>query len=304
VILGNWRKRFITSHSAKVAEAVFFALATSVVFYLFALSRQNECIHKPEGTHSVASHTFQFTCPNGYYNPFASLVFNTEAGILRQFLQYPVHIKETVHGVGSVSTSNIIVYLAVWYFFTITTYGIWVPSGLFLSGINIGCCIGLLYLQAMVYMGFPIENIGGQSYVIIGAASMTAAYCKWTYSICIIMLETTQSINNFLPITLGIAVSLVIARVFNRSLYEYALRSKQVPMLRNNMPKSTKHMFVQEVVRDMLAKGYELQVVESVCIVKRLAEVCRLPFSTIPVVNMSGRIIGMIPKNFVVVLIE
>ena len=27
-------------------------------------------------------------------------------------------------------------------------------------------------------------------------------------------------------------------------------------------------------------------------------------FSTIPVVNMAGRIIGMIPKNFVIVLIE
>ena len=156
----------------------------------------------------------------------------------------------------------------------------------------------------MVTMGFPIENIGGQAYVIIGAAAMTAAYSKWTYSICIIMLETTQSINEFLPITLGIAVSLVVSRAFNRSLYEYALRSKQVPMIRNNMPKSTKHMFVKEVVKHMLEKGYELQVVESVCSVKRLAEVCKYPFSTIPVVNMSGRIIGMIPKNFVIVLIE
>ena len=96
---------------------------------------------------------------------------------------------------------------------------------------------------------------------------MTAAYCKWTYSLCIIMLETTQSINNFLPITLGIAVSLVVARVFNRSLYEYALRSKQVPMIRNNMPKSTKEMYVSEVVNNLFANGYELEVVESVCTV-------------------------------------
>jgi hypothetical protein len=88
------------------------------------------------------------------------------------------------------------------------------------------------------------------------------------------MLETTQSINNFLPITLGIASSLVVARVFNRSLYEYALRSKQVPMIRNNMPKQTKHMYVRQVVERMLSEGYELQVVESVCTVKRLAEVC------------------------------
>lgn len=75
-------------------------------------------------------------------------------------------------------------------------------------------------------------------------------------------------------------------------------------MIRNNMPKSTKHMYVREVVQSMLQSGYDLQVVESVCSVKRLAEVCKLPFNSIPVVNMSGRLIGLIPKNFVIVLIE
>mmetsp|Transcript_56174 Transcript_56174/g.77412 ORF Transcript_56174/g.77412 Transcript_56174/m.77412 type:complete len:84 (-) Transcript_56174:973-1224(-) len=35
--------------------------------------------------------------------------------------------------------------ILVWYFFTITTYGVWVPAGLFLPGIIIGCGIGSLY---------------------------------------------------------------------------------------------------------------------------------------------------------------
>jgi len=38
--------------------------------------------------------------------------------------------------------------------------------------------------------------------------------------------------------------------------------------------------------------------------VDRLAEVCGHDFSSIPVVNMAGRLIGMIPRNFVIVLIE
>ena len=44
--------------------------------------------------------------------------------------------------------------------------------------------------------------------------------------------------------------------------------------------------------------------VESVCQVERLSEVLDNEFSSIPVVNMAGRIIGMIPKNFVIVLLE
>jgi Mg/Co/Ni transporter MgtE len=32
--------------------------------------------------------------------------------------------------------------------------------------------------------------------------------------------------------------------------------------------------------------------------------VCKKPFHSIPVVNMAGKLIGVIPKNFVIVLIE
>lgn len=51
-------------------------------------------------------------------------------------------------------------------------------------------------------------------------------------------------------------------------------------------------------------KGTQVEVVESVCSVERLHEVCQMSFNTIPVVNMAGRVIGLIPKSFIVVLIE
>jgi H+/Cl- antiporter ClcA len=92
----------------------------------------------------------------------------------------------------------------------------------------------------MVYFqDISMDRIGGQTYVIIGAAAMLASYTRMTYSLAVIMLETTQAINNFLPITLGIATSLMVAKAFNRGLYDYAIRSKQIPVLRNNMPEFT-----------------------------------------------------------------
>lgn len=71
-----------------------------------------------------------------------------------------------------------------------------------------------------------IYQIGGQSYIIMGASAMLAAYCRLTYSLAVIMLETTQSINLFLPIIFTILTSFTLARVFNRSLYDYAMRAK------------------------------------------------------------------------------
>lgn len=102
---------------------------------------------------------------------------------------------------------------------------------------------------------------------------MLASYTRMTYSLAVIMLETTQAINDFLPITLGIATSLIVARLFNRGLYDYAIRSKQMPVLRNHMPQATANLRVRDVIRERLNNEYELEVIESVCTVERLYEI-------------------------------
>ena len=40
-----------------------------------------------------------------------------------------------------------VVFTFVWYFFFVVTYGVWVPSGVFLPGIIIGCGLGQIYGQ-------------------------------------------------------------------------------------------------------------------------------------------------------------
>ena len=43
-------------------------------------------------------------------------------------------------------------YAMTWYFFTVVTYGVWVPAGLFLPGIIIGCAIGGVYADLELYI--------------------------------------------------------------------------------------------------------------------------------------------------------
>jgi len=76
-------------------------------------------------------------CPEGEntYNPMATLFWKTEAGLIRQ-----------VMGMEMMCTPlQMIIFTCVWYFWTITTYGVNVPSGLFLPGMIIGCGLGDLY---------------------------------------------------------------------------------------------------------------------------------------------------------------
>jgi chloride channel 7 len=101
----------------------------------------------------------------------------------------------------------------------------------------------------------------------MGASAMLAGYCRLTYSLCVIMLETTQSINLFLPIIFSVLTSFLVAKAFNRSLYDYAMRAKQMPVLRNHAPKRTKRMKAREFMqRNVLF-------VEGVSDVQRIAEV-------------------------------
>jgi len=56
------------------------------------------------------------------------------------------------------SIGETLAFIACWYLFTITTYGVWVPSGLFLPGIIIGCSLGQLYGSLIGEIGPGLEE--------------------------------------------------------------------------------------------------------------------------------------------------
>lgn len=72
------------------------------------------------------------------------------------------------------------------------TFGIWVPAGIFVPGMLMGCALGLMYLDLLLD-GFHLSLLraGGQSYLVIGAAGMLSGYTRLTYSLAVIMMETT-----------------------------------------------------------------------------------------------------------------
>lgn len=71
---------------------------------------------------------------------------------------------------------------------------------------------------------------------------MLSAYCRLTYSLVVVMLETTSSINIFLPMMTGIMTARAVGNLFTGSLYERAIRAKQMPFLRNHAPEETRNL--------------------------------------------------------------
>ena len=188
--LGILRKKYLKKNWQKILEAVIFALASATIYFVVVVGRDEICRYNA-GSSLKTTDLERFRCPENQFNPLATLLFNTEGGTIRSFLAYPSELKN-VSIENAVPATDILIYFCVWYSLTIITYGVWVPAGLFIPGILIGCSVAIIYLDVLVFgLGVDINLISGQSYIIIGATAMLASYCRLTYSLAVIMLETT-----------------------------------------------------------------------------------------------------------------
>lgn len=101
-----------------------------------------------------------------------------------------------------------------------------------------GCALGqLMVLFAKTdTFNFLKHEVAGETYEVLGASAMLAGFTRQTYSLAVIMLETTQQIDFFIPIMITIMTSVGVGKIFTQSLYERALRGKNLPLLRNHVP--------------------------------------------------------------------
>ena len=141
---------------------------------------------------------------------------------------------------------SLIIYFIIWYFFTIVTYGTAVPAGIFLPGILIGCALGRmlgLFIDTYIY-----QEIHPSTYAIVGAAAILGGYTRLSFSLAVIMLETTENVNLFLPVIFALFLSFGIGRIFNRSVYVGAVRFKNIPFLKGDVPKCNRKITADTIM--------------------------------------------------------
>jgi len=133
--------------------------------------------------------------------------------------------------------------------------------------------------------------------IICAAGAFLAGYTRMTYSLVVIMLETTSSINWFIPMMLNILLARAVGNACSRSLYDTALRSKNIPLLRSGAPKQTRN------TRADVVMAKDPIVLQSVCDMESIKRALETTHSGFPVVNVSGKLVGVCPKNILVTLL-
>ena len=189
-----------------------------------------------------------------------------------------------------------------WYFWTVTTYGINVPSGLFLPGMIVGTALGDLYVHSILAWGWiDAAHLAAfrVTYLALAMAAMLAGYTRMTYSIIVITMETCQSVSIFVPLVLAVGTSNIIGDCFTRSLYERAVRGKQMPILTKHVPHQNKFLRAEKLMNPNVVSLKAVDTVEN--IYNAIANHTHHGF---PVVNMAERSVGYISQNFLIILLS
>lgn len=173
-------------------------------------------------------------CPDGRFDRLATVMFDSQADIIKSFMSPD----------RTIILSNAIIFCVFWFIFLCITSGTAVPTGIFIPCILIGCSLGHVYSYIHYAIGFGIsegDKIKPAVFAIFGAAAVLSGSTRMTYSLAVIMLETTSSVELFLPIIFTLFVAYGTGGLLiNKSTYSSALRTKNIPILRKEVPKQNR----------------------------------------------------------------
>lgn len=162
-------------------------------------------------------------CSTGRINIVNSIMFDTrDIGLERLFTmsvnQLPAHTSAVIS--------------ATFFIGMIMTYGVALPTGLFMPSVLIGVTFG----RVAAYFYFMLTGVDvTYLFAIAGAAAFLCGIQRNALSIVVIMMEATQTATFVLPIIVSSAVAKWIGDRFSHSLNHTSMHRRGVPFLEPTM---------------------------------------------------------------------
>ncbi|KAL2929740.1 putative chloride channel-like protein CLC-g [Bienertia sinuspersici] len=178
----------------------------------------------------------KFQCATGHYNDLASLIFNTNDDAIRNLFSHSTDSE--FHG------SSMLIFFVTCFFLSILSYGVVVPSGLFVPVIVTGASYGR-------YVGMLISSESSLNhglFAVLGAASFLGGSMRMTVSLCVILLELTNNLLLLPLVMLVLLVSKTVADGFNANIYDIMMKLKGLPYLESHTEPYMRQLTVADVV--------------------------------------------------------
>jgi chloride channel 7 len=151
------------------------------------------------------------------------------------------------HDASKMDETSLIVFFISMFILANITYGIAVPSGLFVPCILMGASFGRLQGEIMKDI-YPDGGVQPGIWAMMGAAAMLSGVTRITITITVILFETTGEWSLILPTMAIVIMSKSIADQFNISLYDMHVELKCVPFVEPEPPRHIEGLFSGDVM--------------------------------------------------------
>ncbi|XP_041129975.1 chloride transport protein 6-like isoform X2 [Polyodon spathula] len=214
----------------RVLESLLVTMVTTIVLFVASMTL-GECrdlsppTNSDNATHvsnseDVNSTIKTFFCPNKTYNDMATLFFNPQE----------VAIHQLFHQDSTFSPVSLSIFFVLYFLLACWTYGISVPSGLFVPSLLCGAAYGRLVANILkTYIG--MDHVYSGTFALVGAASFLGGVVRMTISLTVILIESTNEITYGLPIMITLMVAKWTGDFFNKGIYDIHIKLSGVPLL-------------------------------------------------------------------------
>ncbi|KAI3770441.1 hypothetical protein L6452_01574 [Arctium lappa] len=280
----------------RVFLVVIISLLTSCCAY--GVPWFAKCVPCPAGlevdcpTSGRSGNYKNFQCPPGHYNDLASLLLNTNDDAIRSLF--------SSLNANEFRISTLLVFFIAMYILGIITYGIAIPSGLFIPVILAGASYGRFVGKLLV----SISNLNVGLFALLGAASFLGGTMRMTVSLCVILLELT---NNLLMLPLMMLVLLIsksVADNFNKGVYDQIVRMKGLPFLEAHAEPYMRQLVAGDVVSGPLITFSGVEKVGNIVHSLRLTSHNGFPVVDEPPFLEAPELCGIVLRSHLIVLLK
>jgi chloride channel 7 len=233
-----------------------------------------------------------FQCPPGHYNGLASLFFNTNDDAIRNLFSYGTE--------NEFHMSTLFIFFVAIYCLGLITYGIAVPSGLFipviLAGASYGRIVGTL-------LG-PISDLDPGLFALLGAASFLGGTMRMTVSVCVILLELTNDLPMLPLVMLVLLISKTIADSFNKGVYDQIVVMKGLPFLESHAEPHMRNLVAGDVVSGPLISFSGVERVGNIVQALRITGHNGFPVVDEPPLSEAPELVGLVLRSHLLVLLS
>jgi len=200
-------------------------------------------------------------------------------------------IRSLFHDTENFDQRMLLFFAIVHYAQTVWTYGLGVPSGLFVPSLLGGAAFGRSIGQVVNSLDANFASPG--VYALIGATAMLSGMARITISLAVILMETTGEAEWGLPIFLTVMAAKWTGDLFNKGIYDIHIDLRHVPLLEGRAEKPMLMLQAGEIMATTVKSAPVIAVVKDLL---SMLEDCK--HNGFPVVDATtNTFVGLVERN-------